>query len=255
MKRNVLYPLLVLCLIGGLVYVLLVARKQQPDLLDQPPTGNTSYNQIGAIPPPAGYARKTLPEQSFGYFLRQFPLKKDNTIYYYDGQVRNNQNGHFAVLDMTVGNRDLLQCADVVMKLRMLYLKTQRKQMLFYDNEGGEYALSHPYDKLEQYMNRVFAMCGSMSLSKQLRAKSMRDIAIGDVFIKGGFPGHAQMVVDVVENDRGHRCFMLAQGFMPAQSPHIVRNLNNNRSPWFDVRETTIASPDYSFTSDQLKTW
>ncbi len=255
MKRNVLYTLLVFCLIGGLVFAMLAARNQQPKLMDYPPSGNTFYSQIGAIPPPAGYARKTLPEQSFGYFLRQFSLKKDNAIYYYDGQVRNNQNGHFAVLDMAVGDRDLLQCADVVMKLRMLYLKTQRKEMLFYDNDGGIYALSYPYDKLEQYMNRVFGMCGSMSLSKQLHAKSMHDIAIGDVFIKGGFPGHAQMVVDVVENDRGHRYFMLAQGFMPAQSPHIVRNLNNNRSPWFDVRETTIASPDYSFTSDQLKTW
>ena len=255
MKRHLLYTLLVLCLTGGLFFFLSAARNQASNQGVPPLWEVDTDSLIMAISPPAGYTRKPLPEQSFGHFLRHFPIKKDNTIYYFDGRVRNNQNGHYAVLDLAVGNRDLLQCADVVMKLRMLYLKTQRKEMVFYDNDGGVYALSHPYAGLEQYMNRVFAMCGSMSLSTQLRAKSMRDIAIGDVFIKGGFPGHAQIVVDVVENDRGHRYFMLAQGFMPAQSPHIVRNLNNNRSPWFDVRETNIDSPDYSFTSDQLKTW
>ena len=51
---------------------------------------------------------------------------------------------------------------------------------------------------------------------------------IGDVFIKGGFPGHAVVVLDMAENDRtGQRVFLLAQSYMPAQDIHIMKNPTN----------------------------
>jgi hypothetical protein len=156
---------------------------------------------------------------------------------------------------MSVGKRDLMQCADAVMKLRMLYLKSQHDDIVFYDNYKYPYKISPPYVGFEEYMNRVFGMCGSMSLSNQLHHKDIKNIEPGDVFIKGGFPGHAEIVMDVVETQEGHKMFLLAQGYMPAQSMHIVKNLNTTGSPWFNSSDSIIYTSGYTFTKDQLMTW
>jgi len=44
----------------------------------------------------------------------------------------------------------------------------------------------------------------------------------GDVMIRAGSPGHAMLVVDVAEDERGRRIYLLAQSYMPAQDIHIV---------------------------------
>ena len=58
---------------------------------------------------------------------------------------------------------------------------------------------------------------------------------IGDIFIEGGFPGHAMLVVDMAENiESGKRVFLLAQSYMPAQNIHIVKNqVKWGLSPWY----------------------
>lgn len=41
---------------------------------------------------------------------------------------------------------------------------------------------------------------------------------VGDVFLKGGSPGHVVMVVDLCENEEGQKAFLPGQGYMPAQA-------------------------------------
>ena len=53
---------------------------------------------------------------------------------------------------------------------------------------------------------------------------SIENIEIGDVFIQGGFPGHAIIVVDLAENEVGEKCFLVAQSYMPAQEIHVLKN-------------------------------
>ncbi len=212
-------------------------------------------NIIVEIKPPQGYYRKPLTPNSFAAFLRNFELSKDNTVYYYDGRKKPDQQSHYAVLNMEIGNQDLLQCADAIMKLRMLYLKDNNQPIIFFDNNHRAYSTASPYNEWNNYMYRVFSMCGTMSLSKQMKSKNISDLEIGDVLIKGGFPGHAEIVVDVVVNNRGHKKFMLAQGYMPAQSVHIVTNLNDHGSPWFDLDDAEFLTSGYTFNREQLKTW
>lgn len=212
-------------------------------------------SKIADIKAPSGYYRKPLTSNSFAAFLRNFELSQDNTVYYFDGRKKPDQGRHYAVLKMEIGNQDLMQCADAIMKLRMLYLKANDQPIAFFDNNNRAYSTAPPYNEWNNYMYRVFSMCGTMSLSKQLNAKNISDLEIGDVLIKGGFPGHAEIVVDVAINNRGHKKFMLAQGYMPAQSMHIVTNLNDNGSPWFDIDDAEFLTSGYTFTREQLKSW
>jgi hypothetical protein len=107
-------------------------------------------------------------------------------------------------------------------------------------------------------MERVFGMCGSASLLKQLKAvTNFSAIQPGDVIIRGGFPGHAVIVVDAAENKKGKKIFMLAQSYMPAQDIHILVNpVNKNLSPWYEVDdEKKIMTPEYLFYKTELKRW
>ena len=98
---------------------------------------------------------------------------------------------------------------------------------------------------------------GTHSLSKSLHSKSIKDIAIGDVFIVGGFPGHAVIVVDVAENNIGEKVFLLAQSYMPAQETQILKNYNDAKiSPWYSANiNERLYTPQWTFGVGQLKTW
>ena len=75
------------------------------------------------ILPPTGYTREVCDEHSFAAYLRQLPLlPKGSKVLLYNGQEKRNQAAAFAVVDMEIGNRDLQQCADAVMRLRAEYL-------------------------------------------------------------------------------------------------------------------------------------
>jgi hypothetical protein len=65
-------------------------------------------------------------------------------------------------------------------------------------------------------------------LEKELKPADPNDLQIGDIFIQGGFPGHAVVVVDVALNtDNGQQVFLLAQSYMPAQDIQILQNPND----------------------------
>jgi hypothetical protein len=106
-------------------------------------------------------------------------------------------------------------------------------------------------------MDNIFMYAGSLSLSKELTAIPVNSIEPGHVFIYGGSPGHAVIVVDVAINEKtGERIFMLAQSYMPAQEIHILKNPANEdeNNPWYsNLFEGSLQTPEWSFEKDQLK--
>ncbi len=226
------------------------------------PGKENPYPQISAMPLPEGFERIRSTAGSFSSWLRNVHLKKDKTVYKYDGNPKANQEAQFAVLDISVGNRDLQQCADAVMRLKAEYLFEQEKfdAIIFYDNDGKGYPFEKPYDRdnFNTYLQRIFGICGSASLSKQLHTvNKFRDIIPGDVFIRGGFPGHAVIVMDVAININGVKAYLIAQSYMPAQDIHLLVNPSSKSlSPWYLVNDNTvIETPEYTFHSNELKRW
>ena len=220
------------------------------------------YKTIGSISVPEGYTREPASAGSFGAWLRAVPLKKDKTVYLYNGRVKPNQSAQFAVIDIPVGKKDLQQCADVVMRLRAeyLYAQQQSKEIAFMDYSGKWYTWPGGANRqaFDNYLQNVFGWCGSASLEKQLKPVGVfSTIKAGDVLIKGGFPGHAMTVVDIAINEKGKKVFMLVQGYQPAQDMHLLINpINEGLSPWYEIPEgEVIDTPEWVFRKSNLKAW
>jgi hypothetical protein len=254
----------------AVLIVLLTGCGSSPSGNTTTPAGNSpvdsltkEFRIVADIPPPTGFKRVVADSGSFGYWLRSIPLKKDKTVYLYDGSLKHPQGVQYVVMDIPVGNRDLQQCADAVMRIRADYLFAVKRytDIRFRDNAGKLYAWSGTNNRtaFDKYLVNVFAWCGSASLEKQLKAvPGNYQVNPGDVLIKGGFPGHAMIVVDVVINNKGQRKFMLAQSYMPAQDIHIVKNpADPDEGPWYDMDKTTgdIITPEWTFNWNQLRTW
>ncbi len=256
-------PLLIFC--AGISFSCHNPASTSSNKIQQPVNGNEAerhYNDIEAIPLPEGYSRLKADSNSFAAWLGKQPLKQNKTVYLFNGTKKTNQQAQYAVIDITVGNRDLQQCADAVMRLRAEYFFAHQRftDIIFYDNNKTAYAFTTPYTRehFSQYLQQVFGMCGSASLSKQLTSVTdFINIQPGDVIIRGGFPGHAAIVMDVAKNTNGEKIFMLAQSYMPAQDIHVLKNpLNEKLSPWYEVTNAEkIITPEYIFKAAELKTW
>jgi hypothetical protein len=214
---------------------------------------------IGSIPLPNGFERTTLAAGSFGFFLRQLELKKDKTVYLYNGEKKTNQQVQYAVIDISTGNKDLQQCADACMRLRAEYLKGINRPVCFADNNQKQYCWQQYIQKgWQSYLETVFGMCGSLSLEKQLKQQTWANLTPGDILIHGGSPGHAVIVMDVAKNPTtGVRIFLLAQSYMPAQDIHILLNFNNTSiSQWYQITsDPLIKTPQWVFSKKELKKW
>ena len=98
---------------------------------------------------------------------------------------------------------------------------------------------------------------GSYSLEQELQSvKNLHEMQIGDVFIEGGFPGHAVIIVDMAQHkSSGEKIFLLAQSYMPAQDVHILRNPAKWRAdPWYDLEfGDELRTPEWIFQKNQLR--
>lgn len=232
---------------------------------------------------PAGYRRVPAAPGSFAAWLRGLPLRPAGArVHLYDGREKARQDLHAAVIDIDVGRRDLQQCADAVIRLRAEYLYAAgRAGTIHFDFTSGDRAdfarwargwrplvtgnrvawrrsgaRGAGHGALMRYLATVFAYAGTHSLARELVPVADRDeIAIGDVFVQGGFPGHAAIVVDLAEAPgRGAKLFLLAQGFMPAQELYVLRNPRAPAlDPWYALTpEPVLETPEWRFRWRQL---
>lgn len=216
------------------------------------------FKTVEDIPVPEGFQR--VKAHSFGEWLRRRPLKKDRQVYLYNGRLKTNQQAQFAVLDIPIGARDLQQCADAVMRLRAEYFFEQGQfdQIVFRDNAHRAYPFKPPYTKarLERYLEQVYAACGTLSLEASLKPVGRNSNSLpGDVWIHGGSPGHAAIMLDLARDQKGRLVALIANSYMPAQSIHIVRNIQQeNLSPWILIEDRRgVLLPEWQFYAGELR--
>lgn len=254
-------------LAGALIAVLLVAGPGagEASAARYPWRGDAAVSATvtDRIAPPDGFKRVAVADGSFGEWLRGLPLKPGGAqVRLHDGRPKWNQDSHVAVIDIDTGARDLQQCADAVMRLRAEYLlgSGRPRDIAFNDTGGKRHAFQgkeSDYKGFRRYMDRIFAYAGSWSLEREMRPVPLTGMRIGDVFIKGGFPGHAVLVVDMAANGAtGETRFLLMQSYMPAQDMHLLKNpKSTDGTPWYalpgDGQE--LVTPEWIFPAGTLR--
>lgn len=240
------------------------------------------YKTVAEIPPPIGYTRDSVVTDSFALYLQRLELKEDNVVHLYNGKEKANQDAQYAVIKMDVGNRDLQQCADAIIRLRAEYFYARKEYSKIHFNftsgeraDYTEYAegfrpvvlnnrvrwtknakKDYSYATFRKYLDVVFTYAGTLSLHNELKKAHLDELKPGDVFIQIGYPyGHAVIVVDVAVNkETGKKAFMLAQSYMPAQEIHILKNPEETNSPWYiDDFHYELATPEWTFKAIDLK--
>lgn len=245
------------------------------------PTGKTIESRFK---PPLGFQRSYCADTSFGTFLRKLPLKIEGSLVkLYNGRYKTNQNIYVAVVDLEIGNKNLHQCADAIIRLRAEYLWHKKKYDEIHFNLTNGFRVdywqwkkgkrvevkgnktywiqkknaSNTYEDLWNYLEFVFTYAGTLSLSKELTPTSVKEMKIGDVFIAGGSPGHAILIVDMATNkNTGETLFIIAQSYMPAQEIQILKNNNNSeQSPWYSDSQIAdyLETPEWIFKRSDLK--
>jgi vancomycin permeability regulator SanA len=268
------------------------SRTEGDNLQEKNIPDNESYEYINPpgstlesrILPPEGYVRVKAEENRFVEFLRNQELKPHGSpVLLYNGSEKGNQTAQTAVFSMDVGNSDLQQCADSIIRLYgeyywsigaydkigfhltngfyMDYLNWRNGSRIQVDGNQVRWVKSKGYDdsyeSFREYLKNVMVYAGTLSLEGECTDIEVDEIQVGDMLLRGGSPGHCVLIVDVAENEAGKRCYLLAQGYMPAQEFHILKNPSSEKCPWYyeeDFKET-IRTPEYTFYEDNIKRW
>ncbi|MEO1082853.1 MAG: DUF4846 domain-containing protein [Acidobacteriota bacterium] len=259
--------------------VLIAAMSTDFVRADHPWEPSSKESLAERFPAPLGATRIEAKPGSFATWLRTLPVKpKGSPVLHFDGSVKPLQV-HAAVLDIDVGDRDLQQCADAVIRLRAEYLREARceSDIAFQFTSGdvaswSEWAMGRrptvngsavtwthraqadaSYGNFRRYLDTVFAYAGTLSLEQELEpVDDPSAVEPGDVFIQGGSPGHAVIVLDVVEDARGARRFLLGQSYMPAQEIHVLKRPGHS-DPWYPATASgAVETPEWRFHASDL---
>ncbi|MBF8148458.1 DUF4846 domain-containing protein [Winogradskyella sp. F6397] len=227
---------------------------------------------------PEGYKRVVYPEGSFQEYLRHYKLKPyGSKVINYDDSEYFWQGGHIGILEIPVPKNGLQQCADALIRIRSEYLwDNNRKDEIGFNFTSGHYCSWTKYaegfrpkingnkvtfhktasantskENFYKYLNLIYMYSGTLSLYNELESVKSKDLKLGDMLIKGGSPGHIVMICDEIINENGDKLYLLFQGNTPAQSVHLVKNLEDATiSPWYQLKDDAVISvSNYTFSS------
>jgi len=229
---------------------------------------------------PGGYERNNM--DAYSEWLIAHPLKEKSEVEYYNGNIKHNNFIYAAVFDYEIGTRDLHHCADAAIYLRASYNYSSgfldRLQFTFTNgyrtsyidylkganptpiNAGRDIVTKQGKSRKDncktfrKWLDLVWSYAGTYSIEQyDTESVSYWDMQPGDVFVTGGFPGHAITVVDMAVNKAGHKIYMLAQSYMPAQEQHILLN-PLTLDVWYSMDDMNyINTPEYTFEPSDLR--
>lgn len=279
--KKILLVILALVVVGAFAYQFKPVKRsveiissaiKTPDLVNKDSLTIQSRVNI-----PKGFKRVEYAKGSFQEYLRNYELKPfGSKIINYDDSQYFWQSGHVGVLEIPVPKNGLQQCADALIRVRSEYLwDNNRKDEIGFNFTSGHYcswlkyaegyrpkidgnkvsfhktaAKDHSKTNFYKYLNLIYTYSGTLSLYNELpKINDVSKLQIGDMLIKGGTPGHIAIICDEIVNETGDKLFLLFQGNTPAQSVHLVKNLDDSTiSPWYKLeKDAVIPVSNYTF--------
>lgn len=234
------------------------------------------------ILPPEGYTRVQAEENSLLKYMRNMEvLPNGNPVVTYKGVELHSNCA--AVYSLDIGAHNLQQCADSVIRVYSEYFLSQKEYdkiafhltngelMKYTDWRDGKRLVAagsftaqlklrgrnESYECFRAYLECVMNYAGTKSLYDESETIPLSDLKPGDLLLIPGAPGHVVMAVDMAENENGEKCYLFAQGYMPAQSFHILENSSHYDDPWFYASELegTFTVGSYSFAQENIRRW
>lgn len=219
------------------------------------------YRPLGrAIPAPEGYTRPPL--EGYAAWIRALPLAPAGSpVRTWRGEeLWSGQDPRLlAVVDLDVGDADLQQCADTILRLRAEWAWHQGDSSVAFRFTSGDlsswarwadgerpsvsgskvsWARSARPDASRQsyksWMKNLFTYAGTRSLAREGVAVAAADVLPGDFLSLGGSPGHALVVLDLARDATGRAAVLIGEGYMPAQDMHV---LAGPLEGWYPVDE------------------
>ncbi len=198
---------------------------------------------------PAGFER--VATTGFGAWLRRRLILPESTpVRRFDGEKAAAPWSKGVVDVGFIEGKDLQQCADSALRLYAEYVRAEGKaSALSFHATNGDVIPFERYEKGERvvasgnhltwltsspsrleapfearwksWLEDVFMYAGSMSLRLDTTAVTT-SLRPGDLLVLPGSPGHVIVVMDVAEDAAGRQQLLLGQGFMPAQTFHML---------------------------------
>lgn len=234
------------------------------------------------IEPPEGYTRIAVDKGSFGEYLREYPVLPHGVkLPVYDGSTMSPYDAA-AIFNISLGDEGYQQCADSIIRLYSdyFYENKQYDKISFQFSNGdecnyerwrdgkrmlvlGELSMEIPaafYDDSEQeyrnYLKEVMNYAGTISLQNESEVIPVSELRIGDIICNDS---HVVMIVDIAENEKGEKCYLIGQSFIPAVCFHIVINREGDEaSAWFTQEQLERESFEvgvYKFDQSNIRRW
>ncbi len=221
--------------------------------------------------PPPGFVRVNVPKASFGEWLRGLPLRPPGDVVDYKGRVVLSRGDprFAAVVALDEGTLDLQQCADSIVRLHAEWQWSKGERNISYRAASGtpmpfsrflagerpkangnsllwepSARASDPNDHgaFRKYLDSVFMWANTGALGRDAKKSALESLRPGDFFVLAGAPGHAVLVLDVAIQGK-NQVALLGQGYMPAQSFHVLAS--GEKTPWFalDADASGVQTP------------
>lgn len=240
-------------------------RKPEPDLEAYPwlveHSELTVHDDLATrVSAPEGTRRVNLEAGSFGSWLRHLPMLPHGTPVrsHAGARLRDGESAVVtAVVALDVGDADLQQCADAIMRLHgewrwsqggrdqtyraasglsLDYRRWSQGQRIVAKGASISWAPtgkpSDGHGSFRKFMDTVFAWSNTVALSRMGKRVEYADLRPGDFLVEAGNPGHTVLVLDMVRDDAGNQRVLLGQSYMPAQNFHVLKSPDG---PWFHV--------------------
>ena len=266
------------------IVILLLGCKNDNSSIGFNSSGLTLLERIKA---PKGYDWIIEERGSFGEFLQNTTLKKPGSqILDFRQKPISNQSEHVAIMDYEIGKKNLQQCADAVIRLRAEYLFQQKRfdDISFQFTNGDAFSWNDykigirpklisstkiaflktanrddSYKNFRNYLDVVFMYAGTISLNNEtVRVTNNKQIKTGNILVTPGSPGHALIIVGRAISKKGDIVYLLAQGYTPAQSIHIITNPYNGKiNPWYklNVDKSPTTTARYTFKKTNIRSF
>ena len=243
------------------------------------PSGTTLESRIL---PPDGYTRIPTEDNSFSSYLRNYPLLPDDIkLPVYDGSTINS-TVVAAIFDISLGTDGYQQCADSIIRLYSDYFYETNQldkisfqfsngdvcnynkwskgwRMLAFSDFSFELPAALPDNSEQQYRNylkEVMRYAGTLSLQKESEVIPSEELRTGDIICNDV---HVVMIVDEAVNNKGEKCFLIGQSFIPAVCFHIISQTEGKTvSPWFtqkQLEEDSFVIGSFQFGKENIRRW